>query len=227
MSAVHLEAESVLYHVIESMLPRFSDAKLGLMFGVDMHLWDSGYEEDGNTRGRKEKNVRLNLFFLIVRSSNYTKVLFWEPKKDAKGLDGNPRWSRETVEWFLLSDHDSCWRDAIGSKLTDAYFESCKHFKNIKVSGKPLRPCDISRFITLTDNLQYVCLDTCEQTNKQAERFSSEARVWSVKQHPITLASLEMIESTDLVRMGNSGLLIKGSEDHQRYLNSLKRYQTA
>jgi hypothetical protein len=222
MSIVRLEAESVIYHIVEGMLPRFSDSKLGLMINVDMQIADHGYGADGNTRERKELNVRMAVHFLFRRSSNYTKVLSWQPKKDAKGLDMFPVYAKEPLDWHLMSDHDSCWRDAVGSHLTDMYFAACGKFEDRKISGKPLRPVDLFQFVTFWSDPKYVRLDVFEQKNKAAERFSDEGRAWLVRFHELTFAALEAVESPNAQHMCNSGLLVKGSEDHQQYLRNVK-----
>lgn len=225
MSIVQLESESVISRVVESMLPRFSDSKLGLLIGIDMHLWDSGYGADGNTLERKEKNVRPFLYFLFVRPSNYTKVFFWQPKKDLKGLDCYPYYNNLIQDWNLECDHDSCWRDSFGSKMTDIYFACCEKFEGRKRTGKELRPCDLSTFITFTNDPMYVHLEVYEQINKTAERSSKESRAWKIKMQQTSLSKLEVIESPDSKWMATSGLLIKGSDDHKRYMESVKNYK--
>lgn len=215
MSVVKLDAEPVICSMVEAMLPRFSDSKLGLLLGIDMHIYDLGYGKDGNTKERKEKNVRRFLYFLFVRSSNYTKVFFWEPSKDKS------RYPCAIEEWYLICDHDSCWRGSFGSKLTDIYFDSCKKFDGRKRSGEEMTWNDLSQYITLEDP-KYVRLETYEQKNKQADRFSYEGRVWTIESHTIDFSCLEKLISPDGQWMANSGLLIKGSEIHKQYLESLE-----
>lgn len=220
MSVVRLEAESVIAHVVEAMLPRFSDRSLALMIGVEMDIHDNGYGKDGNTRERKEKCIRRRLYFLFVRPSNYTKVFFWEPAKDAIGWDCSPAGlygASAVQEWQLESDHDSCWRDAVGSKLTDAYFKSSAAFEGRKISGEPLRPCDLSQYIMFTDSPKYMNLEVLEQKDKKAERFTSEGRIYNIQMKSISLSKLEILESPDTKQVCNSGLLIKGSKDYMMY----------
>ena len=221
MSVVNMASESTIAAIVEAMLPRFSDSKLGLHMEIDMDFADHGYGADGSTRERKSKNVRRSIHFLFVRPSNYTKVLVWETPQDAVGLNRSPVY--EQKEWFLASDHDSCWRDAVGSKLTDIYFDCHKKFEGRKIGDKPLRPIDLYQFVSFWGEPKYVQLDVFEQKDKQAERFSDEGRVWQVKFHTITFADLESVKSPDTKWMSNSGLLVKGSENHQRYLQSSAR----
>lgn len=225
MGIVTLDSESVISHIVEGMLPRFSDEKLGLLIEIDMDIHDHGYGADGSTKERKEKGFRHSFCFLFHRPSNYTKTLFWEPKKDARGVDCTPFYSREVQEWYLECDHDSCWRDAIGSKMTDIYFRGCDGFKGRMKTGQPLRPIDLYQFHTFWRDPTYVQLETFEQKDKSAEHFSKESRTYIVKMNPITMAKLEMIESPDTKQIANSGLLIKGSENHQRYVNAVARYR--
>ena len=226
MGVTRLESESAIAHIVEAMLPRFSDNKLGLMIGVDMDIHDNGYGKDGNTLERKEKRMRRRLYFLFVRPTNYTKVLFWEPAKNTTGWDCSPAGlygASAIQEWNLECDHDSCWRDAVGSKLTDAYFKSCAAFDGRKISGEPLRPCDLYQFITFTDDPKYMRLEVCEQKDKTAERYSKESRVYNVKMAPIALSRLEVIESPDAKQICNSGLLVKGSENYMMYNKNTSR----
>ena len=224
MSLCNLHAESVIAGMVESMLPMSSDRKLGLQIGIDLHVWDHGYDKTGNTLERKEKNFRRFLYFLFIRPSNYTKVLFWEPQNKAKGHECYPS-QNTTQEWYLLSDHDSCWRDAVGSKLTDVVMRSMAAFDGRMKSGKPLEWSDLGEFITFMDKPHYVYLETAEQRVKEADRFSTEGRWWNVRQHGINFSRLEMIESPDPKWMASSGLLIKESEMHYRYLESCRLHK--
>jgi len=226
MSIVTLDAESTIYHIVESMLPRCSDSKLALLMGINMHIADHGYGIDGNTRERKSKDSRSLFYFLFQRPSNYTKVFIWIPDdcEVTEGWDCNPQYSTNT-SWELLSDHDSCWRDGFASKMTDIYFRASKKFDGRKLGDRPLRPCDLYQFITFWQEPSYMQLDVFEQKDKRAERFTTEGREWSIQLHSTSFAKLEMIESPDTKQMGSSGLLIKGSEDHLRYCKSAKLYQ--
>ena len=212
MSVVKLDANFAIASIVESMLPRFSDSKLGLLIGIDMSISDYGYDVSGNKKVRPEKNIRPLMYFLFVRPSNYTKVFFWEPKKNAKGLDCTPFYSSLANEWFLEGDHDSCWRDAFDSKMTKIYFESCDKFKD-------MRPVDLSQFINFTRDPTYMYLDIYEQKDKGEDRFSEKGRVWLIKTHQIDFSDLESIKNPD---KHISGLLIKGSEDHSRYNERMK-----
>lgn len=219
MSIVNLNSEAILSSIVESMLPRFSDNKLGLTMTLDMGMHDFGYGSDGNTRERRELSVRRSLSFLFHRPSNYTKVFYWEPEPGSKGLKILPGYAKEPLDWYMLSDHDSCWRDAIGSKVTDVYFQMAGAFKGRKRTGVELRPCDISQHNSFWSNPSYVLLDVFEQKDKKAERYSKESRVWNIHYAGTDFSELQAFKSPDTSKMASSGLLVKGSEDFNRYQN--------
>lgn len=222
MGVVKLEAESVIASIVEAMLPRFSDKQLGLLIGVDMDVGDNGYGKDGNTRERKELHVRQRLYFLFQRPSNYTKVLFWQPKDNAVGWDCSPAgvYAQPAIqEWHLESDHDSCWRDAVGSKLTDAYFKACARFDGRKITGDDIRPCDLYQFMPFTDDPKYRFLEVFEQKDKKAEKFSNEGRTYNVKMRPVALTELEAKKANGIFE---GGFLVKGSEDHKFHMEIAK-----
>ncbi len=214
MSIVELSSEPVLSSFVECMLPRFSDNKLGLVMTLDMHMADHGYGADGNTRERRELSVRRSLSFLFQRPSNYTKVFYWEPAPGSKGHAFFPH-GKEPLEWYMLSDHDSCWRDAIGSKMTDVYFQMSEVFKGRKRSGVEIRPCDLYQHNAFWSDPSYILLDVFEQKDKKAERYSKESRVWSIQYTGTDFSALEMIKSPDTTKISDTGLLVKGSDDHQ------------
>lgn len=219
-SIVNLSSELTIYHIVEAMLPRFSDSRLGLRIVVDMGLNDWGFADDGNTREREAMSQRRLVEFLFVRSSNYTKVFVWEPPKKAVGLELSAAYGEK--EWVLESDHDSCWRDAVGSRLTDIYFQMSNKFKGRKMSGKPMRPCDLSEFNSFWHTPGYVEIEKCERVNPKADRFSTEGRPHTIKFRQIGFSDLEAIRSPDAKHMSDSGLLIRGSDEHKHYLNNVQ-----
>jgi hypothetical protein len=224
MGIVNLDAENVIYEIVEAMLPRFSDRKLGLLIGVDFNITDMGYAPDGNTRERKEKSVRERYYFLFVRPSNYTKVFLWKPKDTKNRFANSPRWNGEG-NWELLSDHDSCWREGFSSELTDFYFRATDEFNGRIKGGKPMTNNDLFRLIALDSQPEYMFLDVFEQRDKMADRFSTEGRVWNITIKPLTFAKLEMPESPDKKQLGQHGLLVKGSEDHKQYIDLVEIYK--
>lgn len=95
-----IELSSAIPTIVESFLPRFSDSKLGLLFEIDASF--RNYTENGEDYDRREC-----LQMLIIRPSNYTKVLF---RKVAFVDSGYHDMIKKPITWKKLSDHDSCWR---------------------------------------------------------------------------------------------------------------------
>lgn len=219
MSLTDMNAESAIAAIVEAMLPRFSDSQLGLHMSLDLHFADHGYDADGNTQERKPKGIRRLIGFLFVRPSNYTKVFIFDHNDET----GFP--SHKPSEWFMGCDHDSCWRDAVGSRLMDVSFQCSDQFKGRKIGEKPLRPIDLYRLVTFWESPGYVRFDTFEQKNKDAGRFSNEGRNWLINFHEISFAELEMLKSPDTKKLAHSGLLVKGSERHTQYNKMLAMLQ--
>ena len=198
MSIVEMNAEMAIANVVEAMLPRFSSHDLGLLTGVDMGLTDFGFGADGNTEEREGLSVRRYPWFLFVRPNNYTKVYYWLPPKDCKGLDFNPLYKPGDV-WTEIADHDSCWRDAIGSALTKLYFASTDLFKGRKISGKDLRPIDLSQHIYMQHSTPcYVKISQKEQVNANAKRYSEESRATRITITRVGFKDIKIDESDRL-----------------------------
>ena len=68
MGVVTLDAESTIRGIVEAMLPRFSDDRLGLLIGLNMSMDDYGYGSDGNTRERKPMSAHRHIHFLFQRT---------------------------------------------------------------------------------------------------------------------------------------------------------------
>ena len=182
MGVVKLDADPVLGNVVEAMLPRFSDPALGLLVSINMSVDDFGYGENGSTQERDPLSIWRMIHFLLVRPSNYTKVYLWEPALGAKGLDLFPIYAKEPLVWRMECDHDSCWRDAMGNRLSEVYFECCGKFDGRVRSGKEMRPCDLSTFVHFENGTpQYVRLTVYEQVHPNAMRYSNESRLCRIK----------------------------------------------
>jgi hypothetical protein len=213
MSILNIDAEISIANVVEAMLPRFSDHKLGLHISLDINFFDHGYGRDGNTIERKELDVRRSPHLLFVRPSNYTQVYFFE---DNKKYTLNP-----CNIWKQTSDHDSCWRSDGFRDLTDIYFQCAKKFDGREVSGVPMRPCDIHYFHHM-DEPKYVQLITHEQVNKK-EVYGEKSWDYRIEFEDIDRDELEVIGYMDKNYRSEtqkffSGMLIKGSEDHKHYM---------
>lgn len=201
MGVVSLDAEMTIAAMVEAMLPRFSDEDLGILFGVDVGLDDYGYDESGNKREREPFGVRKYPWYLFCRPSNYTKVFFWMPDDDAKGLGLNPLYCEELV-WREIADHDSCWRDGVGSSLTKLYFGLSELFNGRKIGGRDIRPCDLSQhFYPNYSTPCYVRFIKKESVHPEAKPYSDASRE---KRIAIRRAELKDIRSDD-----NSRLFLK------------------
>jgi hypothetical protein len=187
MGVVNVNAEMMIASVIETMLPRFSDERLGVGMSLDMDLSDYGFDHSGSKRERKQLSVRRFPSFLFIRPSNYTQVYYCLPSPDAVGLDLSPLWSRKELVWTLVCDHDSCWRDAVGSELSKIYFAMSKKFDGRKIGDKDIRPCDLSQNIFPSfSSPAYVRIEKCEFVNPKAARYSDESRL-----HRISIVGID------------------------------------
>ena len=202
MGIVSIDASNAIQSCVEAMLPRFSDSALGVLVGLDMGLSDYGYGKDGNTEERPELHVRKFPWFLFVRPNNYTKVYFWMPSDDARGLACSPPYGGKSV-WTEIADHDSCWRDAVEHKLNEVYFEMSERFEGRKIGKDEMRPCDLGQHISFQYSTPcLVRLERLEQVNKDADRFSPESRPHNV--------SLVRVEWKDVASDDKSRLKLKG-----------------
>lgn len=222
-----LHAEFTIASIVEAMLPRFSDRKLGLLIPIQLNADDHGYGKDGNTRERKALGIRKIVWFLFVRPSNYTKVYVWTAPKGSIGVEYDPRYNKNVV-WKLECDHDSCWRDAIGSALRDVHYPMMERFKGRKISGVEMNPYrDVHQFNLIDQDPRYVEIITLERLNKSADQHSKEGRDTFIKFQDVEFHQLTQIKTPDKAFMGSTGILLKDSECHKRYMESLKRYYKA
>ncbi len=88
--------ESFITNVVETMLPPFSDVKIGLGMILKSQF---DYYHDG-----KEFHHHRYFFVMFHRSSNYTKVLI-STTDDVRGLS-----YKDKLEFDMISYHDCCWR---------------------------------------------------------------------------------------------------------------------
>lgn len=208
MSIVELDCDSVIRSIVEGMLPRFSDNQLGLYMELDLDLTDHGYGTDGNTLEREALSVRRHLHFLFNRSNNYTRVFFLQPKPGERMVN------RTIVnEWTMTCDHDSCWSSDGIRNITDIHFEMYNQFDGRMISGKPLNMSHLYCHNHFWSHPCYVKLDTFEQKDKSAKRYSKESNVWNIKFSMLRFSDLESLFGENIYK---TGLLIVGSEDHDQ-----------
>jgi len=173
MSVVSMGMDPVSRLLIDTAFPRFSSRYLGLFVSFYIDVNDFGFAGDGNTLQREPLSQRRYLHFLIQRPSNYTKVFYWCPELTAKGTDHNPFYRKDVI-WELISDHDSCWSDSIGSKFTEQYFSIMELFKNRMCDGKPMRPVDFYSSCFCWNYPKYIFVKSIELINKSAKTWTAE-----------------------------------------------------
>ena len=208
MSIVNLDLDMTVASIVEAMLPRFSDHKLGLLISLDLAFDDYGYGKDGNTLEREPQHARRFPWLLFVRPSNYTQVFFWEDIDPEVGF-GNPMYDSANPTWLQTSNHDSCWRSDGFSPITDIYFKECKKFKG-------LPPKDVHNFNHFNDEPRYVVLETIKKSNTDDSDFSWEIKMKDINRDQIELIAWEEKNYRGDMQTFRSGWLIKGSEDHVR-----------
>ena len=86
-----LDVNHVLTRVVDGFLPTGTRDK-ALLFEIEYTV--DCYHED---YGMNEVSQYERYFFLVYRTSNYTKVFF------------SKSWSDDGMVWEMASDHDSCW----------------------------------------------------------------------------------------------------------------------
>ena len=213
MSILNIDAEITIAEIVEAMLPRFSDSKLGLLISLDINFFDHGYGKDGNTIERKELDVRRFPSFLFVRPSNYTQVYFYEPSAYSSVIWG------PNVIWKQRSNHDSCWRSDGLQDLTKIYFECAKKFDGRKVSGVEMRPCDIHHFHHI-GRPTYVQLAKCEKVDKNdRESWDYNIEFKGINPDELEVVSYMARNMRNELQKYFSGMLIKGSEGHTAVMN--------
>lgn len=228
MDVSNIDADISIGHIVEAMLPRSSDSKLGLYIPVQLDFSDYGYAKDGNTLEREPLHVRSIVHFLFVRPSNYTQVYvtITEQRSQRHVLNG-----KEPHEWQQTSNHDSCWRSDGFRPLTEEYFRLTGMFTDREVSGVKMRPIDVHGLSCIDRDPTYVEVDI-KSANPNADRYSKESRQVLIDMKAIARHRLEQIGYKD-ERYGigskpwmadiTSGVLIKGSETHKMMLDVKKR----
>jgi len=121
--------EWFISQTVESMLPRFSDEKIGLVMKVGMKWYYFCNDEENEKHFFKE--------FLIVfhRPHNYTKV-FVKDISDYRIFNIDD----EFFDIELKSDHDSCWKSDGLRFIFKAFTESWDYFDQYGIEGRKIDP---------------------------------------------------------------------------------------
>lgn len=119
---------------VEAMLPTFSDPKLALVMCVDMSWTDHGYDEDGNTKVREQRNFKKKIWLVFHRPNSYTKVLGTTQELKPFELKGS------LINFTQFSDHDSCWRSDGFNWMFQTFVEAWDYFNQFGVEGRKIDP---------------------------------------------------------------------------------------
>ena len=118
--AFKMELIEVITTIVETALPRFSDAKKLLCVNLEVEVTKEGSTELGTRRF---------VHILFHRPNNYTTVMLGV-------TDDIHLRTEEMKEWKVTSCHDSCWRgDGVESPLFRLYIEMCKE---VDPSARPM-----------------------------------------------------------------------------------------
>jgi hypothetical protein len=172
--SMEINAESTIANFVESMLPTFSDKKLGLHMIVKFSFNDYGKENEfGIVRKAWHKTYAVELLF--IRSSNYTRVLGRFNDYSNKEFRNMKRGNNEVI-LKQYSDHDSCWRTDGFSEFFQCFLKAVESYENemgLKFSNK-----NISQFNTfdMCGKPTYVEIENCECLDKN-NRWTSDYKV--------------------------------------------------
>jgi len=128
MSSKYMHAENAICTIVEAMLPRGTNERLGLYLTLNIDAIDYSDTID-------QKIARKGLEFIFVRPSNYTQV-----------------YVKEHAKWELHSDHYSCWRSDGLRKIFTCVSDVCKKI----APNKPF--AEANPKITLGNSIKYVLL---------------------------------------------------------------------
>lgn len=106
----------------------------GILFSVGVHSECLGYEKDGNTHHPEwcnSFNGRLNI---IITTRRKVFIALGDYKLSIISVKCLP----DLSTWENVSNHDSCWKDAIDSALVDVCFNA--HDEAFKNCPKELKP---------------------------------------------------------------------------------------
>lgn len=121
----NIHADEAVRALVEAVFPL--PAGSGLLVTLDLRL-----RHPNNERNRASGSVH----FVFERPQNYCKV--WTSAVPES-------WSlpQQLAEWEMVSDHDSCWRDAVRSAINKEYFRQAKEIAERPRGGKKVVPRDL------------------------------------------------------------------------------------
>lgn len=121
----NMQADEAIRALVEAVFPLPYGE--GLLVTLDLRLHHPKSE-----RNRASGSVS----FVFERPHNYCKV--WTGAVSES-------WALPPLaEWEMVSDHDSCWRDAVRSAITKEYFRQAKEINERPRGGKPVAPRDLT-----------------------------------------------------------------------------------
>ena len=184
--------------IVESMLPTFSDKRLGLYLKVQFNYTDHGFGPDGNTQEREGFSKRYEVELLFIRPSNYTKVLGRVLDWDIDDLFDSVTYNYgKTMLLKQYSDHDSCWR-------SDGFSEFHNTFTKALKSYKTQFRCDwhrdnMSEFHHI-DKIKYVEIETADSVKESHENRYCRDYLVKIKKE------LSVIEAANLMPKGKDNV---------------------
>lgn len=145
---VETSADSIIYSVYQNYLrgtnpfrPQYDDElpRIALRNSTaalfSMSLSSSYYGEDGNINN----DSHVWIHFILCGGVNVWAVVTDNPTPENLELDA----------WENISNHDSCWRDAIRNLLSSIYFQECDFVQRMVPEAERAAPKDIHTYATL------------------------------------------------------------------------------
>lgn len=107
---IKIPASQTINLLVETLLPRFSPEEKALHIEIEANL--------RHPVSHKEK--RKWIHFIFTRPNNYTKVFSFVSSRPVS------KYQIDLTEFEFKCDHDSCWRNAVESVLSEVYFDLTK-----------------------------------------------------------------------------------------------------
>ena len=148
-----IKLDKVIPTIVETMLPRFTDSKIGLMITLDLR--DDFYS---NKDDENDKSAASIMQFIFHRPNNYTRVLV--DYKFNNFYDDHHKVFIEGQRYKQTSNHDSAWR-VDGLLILNRHFENVENYFNMS-SNK------ISSFYTfsMSNLISYIEFEKMKEIKK-------------------------------------------------------------